>query len=180
MKGGVLWQLAASFAALSLVAIGGANAVVPDIHRDVVGVLHWMDDATFANLFAIAQITPGPNILIVSIIGWHVAGLAGLVVATLAILVPSCLLAFGIGRVVTRYDEIRWIRSLKEALVPLAIGLILASGVVTARAADRTILAAAITAATALFILQTRKNPLWALASGAFVSIVALRLGWAI
>ncbi|HXM71201.1 MAG TPA: chromate transporter, partial [Thermoanaerobaculia bacterium] len=87
-----LWQIAATFASLSLVAIGGANAIMPDIHHRIVDVLGWMNDTTFANLFAIAQTAPGPNVLIVSLIGWHVAGLAGLAVATLAMILPSSLL----------------------------------------------------------------------------------------
>ena len=61
---------------------GGTNAVVLEMHRQAVDVLHWMDAPTFANLFALAQLAPGPNVMIVSLIGWQVAGLAGLLVAT--------------------------------------------------------------------------------------------------
>lgn len=94
---GSLRALATTFAALSLVSIGGPTATLPEIHRQVVSVLGWMDDQTFAHLFAISQIAPGPNILVVSLIGWQVAGFAGLMVATLASLAPSSLLAFGAG-----------------------------------------------------------------------------------
>ena len=85
MKGHLLGQIAITFATLSLLAVGGANAVVPDMHRQVVETLGWMDNATFANLFAIAQAAPGPNVLVVSLIGWHVAGFAGLLVATVGV-----------------------------------------------------------------------------------------------
>ncbi|HLI13719.1 MAG TPA: chromate transporter [Alphaproteobacteria bacterium] len=179
MKGNILWQLAATFASISLVAVGGANAVVPEIHRQVVDLLGWMSDETFASLFAIAQTAPGPNVLVVSLIGWHMAGLAGLLVATLAMIVPACLLAFGAGRLLARLAGATWIAAVQSGLVPIAVGLILASGVVMGRAADRGWLAVAITGGAALFVYGSKRNPLWALAAGAVVSIVAARLGLA-
>jgi chromate transporter len=172
-----LAQIAATFATVSLVAIGGANAVVPEIHRRVVDVLGWMTSGQFATLFAISQAAPGPNVLIVSLIGWQVAGLAGLAVATLAMVVPSCALAYAIGRMMTHVAGRRWFRLLQDALVPLAIGLILATGIDMARATGHGALPVAITAGAALFVLGTRANPLWALAGAMAVSIAGARLG---
>lgn len=94
MSAGVLGALARVFSVLSLVSIGGVNSLLPEIRRQVVTVHGWMGDDVFARLFAISHVAPGPNIIMVSLIGWHVAGLAGLTVATLAILIPSCTLAF--------------------------------------------------------------------------------------
>ena len=104
---GLLIQIARVFALLSLVSIGGANAVLPEIRRQIVDVQGWMNDAAFANLFAISNAAPGPNIILVSLIGWQLAGLAGLLVATLAIMIPSCSLAFFVGRAVNRWSETR-------------------------------------------------------------------------
>jgi chromate transporter len=163
---GILIQLARVFAILSLVSIGGANAVLPEIRRQVVDVQGWMSDATFANLFAISHAAPGPNIILVSLIGWQLAGLAGLMVATAAIMIPSCTLAFLAGRAVTRWSDRRWIRLLKEALVPVALGLILASGISMMRTADHDALTIAISLATAAFVVFTSRNPLWAIAAG--------------
>lgn len=177
MKEDLLLQLALSFAALSLVSIGGANVVVPEIHRQVVEQFAWMDNTTFSNLFAIAQAAPGPNVLLVSLIGWHVAGAAGLAVATIAILLPSGVLAFAAGRLVARWADTRWIAIAKAGLVPVAVGLILASGIVMARAADHDALGVMITAATATFVLLSDRNPLWALATAMAIGIGAARLG---
>lgn len=74
---------------MSLLAIGGANSTIPEMHRVAVEVRHWMSDAQFADMFAIAQLSPGPNVLIVTLIGYHVAGIAGALVATFAIHPPS-------------------------------------------------------------------------------------------
>jgi chromate transporter len=177
MNVGLLIPIARVFAILSLVSIGGVNAVLPEIRRQVVDVQGWMNDAAFANLFAISHAAPGPNIIMVSLIGFQLAGLAGLSIATLAIMLPSCSLAFIAGRVVTRWSDRRWIRLLKEGLVPVALGLILASGISMMRTADQDAPAIAISLATAAFVVFSRRNPLWALAAGTCVYVAALRFG---
>jgi chromate transporter len=174
---GILIALARVFAILSLVSIGGANAVLPEIRRQIVDVQGWMNDATFANLFAISHAAPGPNIILVSLIGWQLAGLAGLLVATLAIMIPSCSLAFLAGRAVARWSDKRWIKLLKEGLVPVALGLMLASGIAMMRTADQDALTVAISLATAAFVVFSRRNPLWAIAAGTCISVAALHFG---
>jgi chromate transporter len=174
LTSGLLIDIARVFAILSLVSIGGANSVLPEIRRQVVDVQGWMTDASFTNLFAISNAAPGPNIILVSLIGWQLAGLAGLAVATLAIMIPSCSLAFLAGRVVTRWSEKRWVTLLKQGLVPVALGLILASGVSMMRTADHDALTTAISVATAVFVVFSSRNPLWAIAAGTAVNIAAL------
>lgn len=85
----LLWQ----FSLLSLVAVGGANVLIPELQRLVVEQ-GWMNAREFAALFAIAQAAPGPNVLVVCLIGWHVAGVSGAVVSMLGICGPSSILSF--------------------------------------------------------------------------------------
>ena len=103
-----LIALAGYFALLSLFAVGGANAAIPEMHRIAVEVMHWMSDRQFADSFAISQVSPGPNIIIVTLIGYHVAGLAGAAVATAAMCGPTCVLAFVVARTWDRFKEARW------------------------------------------------------------------------
>ena len=86
-----LASLSVYFAVLSLFAVGGANAAIPEMHRVAVDVMHWMNDRQFADMFAIAQMSPGPNVIIVTLIGYHVAGFAGAAVATAAMCGPTCI-----------------------------------------------------------------------------------------
>ena len=85
----LLW----TFALMSLFAVGGANAAIPEMHRVAVDVRHWMTDKQFADIFAISQMAPGPNVLIVTLIGYAVAGVVGALIATLAMCVPTAVLA---------------------------------------------------------------------------------------
>jgi chromate transporter len=177
MKPSILPDLATTFAIISLIAIGGANATVPEIHRQIVDTLHWMDNAGFAELIAVAQIAPGPNVIIVSLIGWHLAGAAGLAVATLAMIVPSSALAFVAGRTIARHGQNAFVKLAKRALAPIAVGLILASGAVMAQIADKGLLTLAVTLGMTAMVFFSRLNPLWGIVAGALLGLCAGRLG---
>jgi chromate transporter len=169
-----LWSLFLGFAAISLIAVGGGIAVIPEMNRLVVDVHGWMSDARFAQLFALAQAAPGPNILVVGLIGWDVAGLAGMLVATAAVTVPSGLLAYGFARARTRLAGAAWLRLVERGLVPVAVGLVAASGLVLAGAAAVSPVAIALTAVSTLFVWRTERSPLWVLAAGAVVGLLTL------
>lgn len=168
-----LGALGVTFAGVSLVAIGGANAVVPEIHRQVVERGGWLSSAEFAALFAIAQAAPGPNVLIASLIGWRLHGFSGLLVATLAMSGPSSLLALAAGRLSGGFARARLVGLLRAGLVPVAVGLILASGAVLARAAADGPVPFAVTALAAAVLTASRLNPLLVLIAGALAGLVA-------
>ena len=93
-----IWTLVWTFGLMSLFAVGGANSAIPEMHRIAVDVQHWMTDKQFADIFAISQLSPGPNVLIVTLIGYSVAGVAGALAATLAMCGPTAILAYYVSR----------------------------------------------------------------------------------
>jgi len=174
MKPGVLLVLAGQFALMSLFAIGGANSAVPEMHRLAVEVEHWMSEQQFTDIFAIAQVTPGPNVIIVTLIGYQAAGLAGALVATLAMCGPTCVLAFYVGRIWERFKDAPWRAAIQGGLLPISIGLIAASSFVVAAGIVHNLVAAVIIVATAIVSYTTRLNPLWAFAAAALVGLAGL------
>jgi chromate transporter len=169
-----LVTLALHFALLSLFAIGGANAAVPEMHRLAVEVMHWMNDRQFADMFALAQVAPGPNVIVVTLIGYHVAGLPGAVVTTSAMCGPSCVFAFYMGRVWERFKDAPWRIAIQAGVVPVSVGLVGASAVILARASDQNWVAILITAATACVAYVTRLNPLWIFGVAALLGAAGL------
>jgi chromate transporter len=169
---GILLTLAGNFALLSLFAVGGANAAVPEMHRVAVGLHGWMTDRQFADLFAIAQLSPGPNVIIVTLIGYQAAGLAGAAVATVAMVGPTCVLAFYMGRVWDRFHQARWRNVIQHGLVPVSIGLIAASALILAQAANHNLIAWSVTLTTAALAYFTRLNPLWLFAAGGLIGLL--------
>jgi chromate transporter len=170
----VLVELALQFLVLSLLSIGGANAIIPEIHLRVVDVEHWMTDADFMQMFALAQAAPGPNVLIVSLIGWKVAGIAGALTAIVAMCGPSSVLTYYVANVWERFRDAPWRIAIQRALDPVTIGLVLSSGYVLTRTADHSVAAYAITGATLALALTTRLHPLWMLAAAAGLGALGL------
>ena len=174
----ILLKMAMIFAATALVSVGGIASMIPEIHRQAVEVNGWMSNEDFASSFALSQIAPGPNILLMSLVGWKVAGLGGLVVATLATVVPTSLVALAASRMETRLSGAGWYKTLRKAAPPVVVGLILASGLVTGRVAIGGIFGIALAVFVAVAINVAKINPLIPLTIAILAGIVAGRAGW--
>jgi chromate transporter len=166
--------IAGHFALLSLFAIGGANAAIPEMYRIAVQLEGWLTDQQFSDLFAIAQVTPGPNVIITTLIGYQVAGIAGALVATVAMVGPTCVAIYFITRVWDRFRDAPLRAAIQAGLVPLSVGLLGASAWILASANDSNWFAAGITVVTAAIGYFTRVNPLWIFAVAAIVGVVGL------
>lgn len=171
---GMLATIAWTFGLMSLLAIGGANSTIPEMHRVAVEVQHWMSDAQFADMFAISQLSPGPNVLIVTLIGYHVAGIAGALVATFAMCGPSAIFAYFVSTALRQSSHLSWPAIFQAALVPISIGLMCASGLVLTLTSDRTWIAATITIGAAALALTTRINPIWMLVVGGILGFAGV------
>jgi chromate transporter len=173
-SGNPIWTLIWTFGLMSLFAIGGANAAIPEMHRIAVDVQHWMNDKQFADVFAISQLTPGPNVLIVTLIGYAVAGVAGALAATLAMCLPTAVLAYYVSGLLARSGHSCWPGLIQAALVPLSIGLMAASGLILAQTTDRSVVAVLMTAVTAILAFTTRLNPFWMLLAGGLLGFAGV------
>ncbi|KQT21290.1 MULTISPECIES: chromate transporter [unclassified Bradyrhizobium] len=169
-----IWSLISTFGLMSLFAVGGAAAAVPEMHRIAVEVNHWMTDRQFTDAYAIAQLSPGPNVLIVTLIGYAVAGIPGALAATLAMCLPTALLAYYVSRLLNRPRESRWPGVIQAALVPLSIGLMAASALILAQSAERTIAALLLTTMVAVIASISRINPLWLLLAGGLLGFAGI------
>jgi len=166
-----------TFGLLSLLAVGGANALAPEMHRILVDSRGWLDDATFTQLYALAQAAPGPNILSASVLGMAIGGWGGMALATIGILTPAAILAWSVAGWLDRLRAAWWIRPAQAGLVPLALGLMGASGFILGEAAASFALAPVITGGTALFIWRSARSPLIALLAGGLVGLGVFALG---
>ena len=134
MRASVLWQLLAVFAPLSLLAFGGGQSIVADIDHQALA--HgWMTQAQFVDLFAISRAAPGPGALLATLVGWKAAGWIGAAVASLALFVPSSVLAYAMAVLWRRFDGHPAAHVIEIALAPVAAGLLLAGVGVPAAAA---------------------------------------------
>jgi len=158
--------LAAHLALLSSISFGGFPTVLPDVHNFVTAN-GWVTDREFSDFFAISQVVPGPNmILMMSFVGLEVGGMPGAILSALATFGPPCLMYYTAYRLWDRFRDRPWQQMVRRGLAPLTIGLVIAGGYVMARAADIGWQSALVTAAAVGVMLGTRLNPLWILAAG--------------
>jgi chromate transporter len=169
-----LLSLAAIFSQLSLLAFGGGNTILPEMQRQVVQVHDWMTKADFSALFALAQAAPGPNMMVVTLIGWHVAGWPGVLVTSIAKFGPSSLVTILALHAWERFKDRPWRRYVQIGLVPITAGLVSASALLIAEASDGTAMLVGITVGVALLSYRTKMHPLWLLAAGALIGLTGI------
>ena len=178
------------FLSVSLLAVGGALATAPDMHRFLVQQQGWLSDAQFSASIVLAQSAPGPNVLFIALLGWNLglntgngsylawpAGALGAALCMLGIMLPSSLLSWAATRWAHRNRERRGVRALRQGMAPIVIGLILATAWVLARAqgdAARDWPLWLLSAITTLLVWRTRIHLLWLLGAGALLGA----LGW--
>jgi len=154
-------------ALVSSISFGGFPTVLPDVRNFVVVTHGWMTDQEFTSYFALAQAVPGPNmILMMSFVGWKVWGVPGAILSALAIFGPPCVMYFIAYRLWDRFRAAPWQPIVRSGLVPVTVGLIIASGVVMALAADANWRAAAVTVAATVLMLTRKLDPILMLVAG--------------
>ena len=171
----VLVEMALYFSVLSLVSVGGLPAVLPELQRYVVDVKGWLTAGDFIQLYAVGQAAPGPNMLIVSLIGWKVASLPGAIVALAALCGPAGVIAYWVADLWERFRGTRWRKAIQRAMVPLVVGFTAAGGYVLATPGgvpDWRLWLIALASAAAM--LGTKINPLWLLAGGGVLGAILL------
>lgn len=159
---------------LALIAFGGVITVLPAIHREFVEHRHWLTDHDFVTLFAIAQASPGPNVLVLTLIGLQAAGIVGAIAATLALAVPTSLVAYGFVQIWDRFREAHWRKATQAGLLPVTIGFISAASFIIARGSDATPLAYAVSIVTLAIAVFTKINPLWMFLVGGALGLAGL------
>jgi chromate transporter len=159
---GSLALLTWTFLWLSFLCVGGGLGVIPEMERQAVTVHHWLSAREFVDGYTLAQLTPGPNLLIAVFVGDRAHGLLGALLAGLAMFVPTSVLAIVVSHHWKQWRVRPWAMIAERALVPVGVGL-MAGGVYTlGRTAIHDAATAALAAATALAVATDRVPPVLA------------------
>lgn len=156
------------FAPLSLMSFGGGQAIIADMQHQTVDIQHWMSGRDFVDIFAISRAAPGPSTLIAALIGWHIAGFWGALVAAIAIYLPSSLVVYAAVRWWHASAESPWRAILQRGLTPVAVGLVFAGALSVLEAAHVSALQLFATAIAAGLLTTTRIS-MYAIMGGAAV-----------
>lgn len=171
-------ELFLHFLTLSLLSIGGAISTVPEMHRFLVDRTGWLSDAGFTSSIALAQAAPGPNVLFVAVLGYNVAGLAGAAASMAGILLPSTVLTLTATRWMRANRGHVGLRAFSAGMMPLTLGLILATGWLLAlpflRTSEHRWGTLALIAATVALTLRTKLGLVWMVLGGGLLGALGL------
>jgi len=164
-------QLVGVFSLLSVLAVGGGLAVLPEMKHQTVDVRQWLTGDQFVDIYSLGQLAPGPNMLMVTVIGYRVAGIVGAVAVTLAFFVPASILTFAATRLWRHFSGSPWREAVQRGLAPITIGL-MCSGVISISKEAITNFTTVVIALAMLFILMRHHiNP-------GFLILAAGAIGW--
>jgi chromate transporter len=178
--GGVLLSVAWVAFKVGALSYGGGFVIIPLIQSDAVSHYHWMTGAQFLNAVALGQITPGPVVQTVAVVGYAAAGLIGGILASLVAFSPSfAFILLGAHR----FDQIRGDHRARAFLAgagPAAIGAIYGSAIPLTHALSHTWQYAVLAGALALLLVLRRGVVLTLLSAGAAGVIIALTVSTAL
>jgi chromate transporter len=131
------------FLTLSLMSVGGAISTTSEMHRFLVEQHHWLTQEQFNQSIALAQAAPGPNVLFVALMGWHVgmnagstaAALFGVLVTMVGIMMPSTVVTYTVAGWGHRNRDLRAVRAFKQGMAPIVIALLLSTAWIMASSA---------------------------------------------
>lgn len=161
------------FLTLSLMSIGGAVTLLPEMHQRLVVEGHLLSEADFTAAVALAQAAPGPNVLFVALMGWYSAGLGGALSSLLGVMVPSTTLALTASRWVASRREQLGVRAFQAGMLPVTVGLLLATGWLLAPSwhTPRGLLLSVV---VTLLVWRTRVSLIWLVVGGATLGALGL------
>jgi chromate transporter len=177
-------QLFGHYLMMSLMSVGGAISTTSEMHRFLVDQHHWLSQEQFNQSVALAQAAPGPNVLFVALMGWHVgmnagsttAALFGVLVTMVGILTPSTIITYAAARWAHRNRQLRPVRAFKQGMVPLVIALLTSTAWIMgcSAAAGRDWRLWLLAVISGIVIWRTRMHLLWLLAGGALLGAFGL------
>lgn len=167
-------ELFVYFLLLSLLSTGGAITLAPEMYRYLVNETGWLTDMQFTSAIAIAQASPGPNLLFVTVLGWLTAGPLGALATTFGVLLPSAILVVLVNRLSRSRANAAWVKAVKEGLAPVVIALMLATTWILSEAWVGRQLVLVLVGGAMLVACFTRVPPVLVIALGALLGALGV------
>ncbi|MGH7913916.1 MAG: chromate transporter [Candidatus Binataceae bacterium] len=164
-----LFNLTWVFVLLAVLAVGGGTAVLPEMQHMTVNQFHWITDGQFRDIYSLGQVAPGPNMLMVLLIGHKMAGAMGALVVGLAFFLPDCILTLIANRLWGHFKGSPWRTAVQHGMAPVAIGLMLAGTYAIARLSIFNLNSLLIAAAVFALLLWRHINPALLVLAGGLI-----------
>jgi len=161
------------FSYLSILTVGGGMAAFPEMKVLTVEVHKWLTFPQLIHIYSVGQMAPGPNMMMIVVIGQWAGGVMGAVLTLIAFFGPTALLAFAVAKGWRKLEKWPWRTSIQQGLAPVSIGLLLAGCFTMAKGAVTGLETGAIAVGVLLILLQYKINPALLVVAGAVVGLLS-------
>jgi chromate transporter len=160
------------FLKLGAIVFGSGYVLLAFLQRDLVNGLHWLTTSKLLDAVAVGQLTPGPVFTTATFVGYLADGLAGAVVATAGIFLPSFLMVPIVAPLIGRLRRSPWTAAALDGVNAAAIGLMVAVGYVLATRAVIDPLTGTLAVAALVALVVFRVNSAWVVVVGAVIGVL--------
>jgi chromate transporter len=161
------------FAYLSLLTVGGGMAAFPELKILTVEVHKWLTFPQLIHIYSMGQMCPGPNMMMIVVIGQWAGGFLGALAVLIAFFGPTAVLAFIVARGWKKLEKWPWRTSIQQGLAPVSIGLLLAGCFTMAKGAIFGVETAAIAVGVLLILLRYKINPALLVLGSAVIGVLS-------
>lgn len=171
----MLWDLFVTFLLIGAFSFGGGNAMYPLLLQELVKNHGWLTQTELIDIFAWAQMTPGPVATnAATFVGHKVAGWSGATVATIGVSLPSILVMLMIVGVMVSFQRSVTLKSILAGLRPVVVALILGAAVIIGRESVSGLFDVAVIIGSIIAIHRYKINPIIIILAAGFGGILFL------
>jgi chromate transporter len=173
---GVIGSLAWVAIKVGALSFGGGFVIIPLMQHDAVHTYHWMTTAQFLSAVALGQVTPGPVVLTVSVVGYAAAGIVGGIVGAVVAFAPSFIFVLAGGPHFDKFRRSSGAQAFLSGAGPAAIGAI-AGAAVTLGLGLTQLWQVGVLAAAACWLILLRRGVVTALLGAAAIGVIVALAG---
>jgi chromate transporter len=124
LASGIISGLVLDMAKIGSIAFGNGSTILPILQQDVVESRHWLSLPVFGVAVGFGQVTPGPFLITAAFVGYHVAGLWGGILATVAIFAPSIAMTTVAAEIYPYLRDHAWVKGAIAGVMAVFVGLL--------------------------------------------------------
>ncbi len=167
-----LLKLGLVFSGISLTLFGGGYVMIPIMQTLFVNDLHWLTRQEFIDAIAFSQATPGPILVSATFIGYKIAGLAGAIIATIAMFAPSAVLMIVVSRLFKKTKDHSLARHMIGGIKVVVIGLIIASAGRLLYQQQLSVVLILVALAALILSFKYKVSPVYLIAASIFIGLI--------
>jgi chromate transporter len=162
-----------TFLKIGSVWYGSGYVLLAFLRADFVVRLGWLTDRQLIDAIAVGQVTPGPLLTSATFIGYLLKGIAGALLATVAILIPSFIFVRVTNPIIPRLRQSPWAGGFLDGVNATALGLMGAVSLQLSRTSFIDLPTLVIGAISMYFLLRFKINSTWLILGGALAGLAA-------